>query len=143
MPHRVRSRATDERPAPPRRAVTRLRLTCLYGGVFMAAGTALLAVVLLLAQQAVSRGSEPVLELGAQSTVVLAPASCPEPAGALTPSCPDPRRERPRDPLVSSAPLVLVALVPLSAGAGYVTAGYALSKVRRITRTARGACRQV
>ncbi|WP_030957544.1 hypothetical protein [Streptomyces sp. NRRL S-378] len=105
----------------------------------MAAGTALLAVVLLLARQAVSRGSEPVLELGPESTVVLAPASCPEPAGGLPPPCPGHRREQPRDPLGSSALPVLAALGPLSAGAGYVTAGYALSRVRRITRPARGA----
>ncbi|THA83423.1 hypothetical protein [Streptomyces sp. A0592] len=143
MPDRVRARAADERPAPPRRPVTRLRLTCLYGGVFMVAGTALLAVVLLLAQQAVSRGNEPVLELGPESTVVLAPAACPGPAGGPPASCPGPGRERPRDPLGSSALLVLAGLGPLSVGAGYVTAGYALSKVRRITRTARGAYRHV
>ncbi|MFE1826468.1 hypothetical protein [Streptomyces yangpuensis] len=139
MPDRFRARATDERPAPPRRPVTRLRLTCLYGGVFMLAGTAFLVVTLLLAEQAVSRGSEPVLGLGAEKTAVLAAADCPGPRAGGPPSCPG--RERPRDPLFFSALPLLAALGPLSAGAGYVTAGYALSRVRRVTRTARGACR--
>lgn len=85
MPYRVRARAAGERPAPPRRSVTRLRLTCLYGGVFMVAGTAFLVVALLLAEQAVSRGSEPVLGLGAEKTVVLAPADCPGPGAAGRP----------------------------------------------------------
>ncbi|MFJ7774654.1 hypothetical protein [Streptomyces yangpuensis] len=137
MPDRVRARDVGGRPAPPRRPVTRLRLTCLYGGVFMAAGTALLAVVLLLAQQAVSRGNEPVLELGPQSTLVLAPAGCVRPPDGAPAPCPARERQRPRDPLTSPALLVLAALGPLSVGAGYVTAGYALSRVRRIARTAR------
>ncbi|MGW6615129.1 hypothetical protein ACWGA0_16985 [Streptomyces erythrochromogenes] len=143
MPYRVRARATDERPAPPRRSVTRLRLTCLYGGVFMLAGTALLAVALLLAEQAVTRGSRPVLGAGPESTAVLAPADCPAPGAVGSPSCPSPGRDRVHDPLFLSALPVLAALGPLSVGAGYVTAGYALSKVRRITRTARGAYRHV
>ncbi|MFF9982111.1 hypothetical protein [Streptomyces erythrochromogenes] len=141
MPYRVRARATDERPAPPRRSVTRLRLTCLYGGVFMVAGTAFLVVALLLAEQAVSRGSEPVLGLGAEKTVVLAPADCPGPGAGGPSSCLSPGRERPHDPLFFSALPLLAALGPLSVGAGYLTAGYALSRVRRITRTARGAYR--
>ncbi|MFJ3975984.1 hypothetical protein [Streptomyces sp. NPDC090021] len=141
MPDRVRARATDERPAPPRRPVTRLRLTCLYGGVFMLAGTAFLAVALLLAEQAVSRGSEPVLGLGAEKRAVLAPADCPGPRAGEPPSCTSPGRERPHEPLFFSALPLLAVLGPLSVGAGYVTAGYALSRVRRITRTARGACR--
>ncbi|MFJ2594484.1 hypothetical protein [Streptomyces erythrochromogenes] len=143
MPYRVRARAADERPAPPRRSVTRLRLTCLYGGVFMLAGTAFLAVALLLAEQAVNRGNRPVLGWGPESTAVLAPADCPDPGVGGPPSCPSPGRDRVHDPLFLSALPVLAALGPLSVGAGYATAGYALSKVRRITRTARGAYRHV
>ncbi|RSS39941.1 hypothetical protein EF912_32685 [Streptomyces sp. WAC07061] len=136
---RVRGRAVDGgRPAPPRRTVTRLRLTCVYGGVFMLAGTALLAVVLLLARQAVDRGNEPVFELRSEGTLVLAPADCPLPeaAGQQAP-CPAADRRPPGDPLTSPALLVLAALGPLSVVAGYVTAGYALSPVRRIAHTAR------
>ncbi|MFG2988559.1 hypothetical protein ACGFZK_04510 [Streptomyces sp. NPDC048257] len=109
--------------------MTRLRLTCLYGGVFMMAGTVLLAVVHLLAVQAVSRGNDPVFELRAETEVVLAPAALPAP------------RQEPRDPLVSSTLLVLAALGPLSIAAGYVTAGYALSSLRQITHSARQAVR--
>ncbi|MEV7545888.1 hypothetical protein [Streptomyces sp. NPDC089915] len=136
----VRVRAGRERAAPPRRSVTRLRLTCQFGGVFMLAGTVLFAVGFLLAQQAVSRGNAPVLEVGSTNPVVLAPAGCPGPAGGGPPGpCPAPGRRLPGDPLTSSAPLVLAALVPLSAGAGYVTAGYALSPLRRIALGARRA----
>ncbi|AQT72364.1 MULTISPECIES: hypothetical protein [unclassified Streptomyces] len=141
MPYRARARAADERRlAPPRRSVTRLRLTCLYAGVFMLAGTAFVTVVLLLAEQAVSRGSGPLLGSGSESRVVLAPADCPG-AAVGGPSCPPLGQERPHDPLFLSAVPLLAVLGPLSVGAGYVTAGYALSRVRRITRTARGAYR--
>ncbi|MEU9714985.1 hypothetical protein [Streptomyces sp. NPDC047976] len=142
MPIRVRGRAGDGRPAPPRRTVTRLRLTCVYGGVFMLAGTALLAVVFLLARQAVDRGNEPVFEVRSEGTLVLAPADCAWPgAGGQAPCPPASDRRPPRDPLTSPALLVLAALGPLSVVAGYVTAGYALSPVRRIARTARAAGR--
>ncbi|MFE7095728.1 hypothetical protein [Streptomyces erythrochromogenes] len=141
MPDRVRARDTDGRPARPRRSVTRLRLTCLYGGVFMLAGTALLAVGLLLAEQAVSRGNGSLVEVGPEKQVVLAPAGCAGPADGGPPSCRPAEQEWIHDPLGSSALLVLAALAPLSAGAGYVTAGYALSPLRRITRSARAAYR--
>ncbi|MER6252745.1 hypothetical protein ABT224_15430 [Streptomyces sp. NPDC001584] len=123
--------------APQRPSVTRLRLTCLYGGVFMLAGTALLAVVHLLAVQAVSRGNDPVLELRSESAIVLAPAGCPDSPDSGPDPCPAPVRQQPQDSLVSSTALVLAALVPLSAAVGYVTAGYALSPLRRITRSTR------
>ncbi|MGE7386900.1 hypothetical protein ACQKM2_15600 [Streptomyces sp. NPDC004126] len=141
MPIRVRGRAGGGRPAPPRRAVTRLRLTCVYGGVFMLAGTALLAVVFLLARQAVDRGNEPVFELRSEGTLVLAPADCAWPETDGRSPCPATDRRPPRDPLTSPALLVLAALGPLSVVAGYVTAGYALSPVRQIAHTARTAAR--
>ncbi|WP_150260125.1 hypothetical protein [Streptomyces venezuelae] len=137
--------------------MTRLRLSCLYGGVFMVTGTALLATVHLLAVQAVGRGNDPVLELRSESAIVLAPAGCtespgsgttqdrsPTPDNGPTPdrgpapaTCPAPSRQQPQDSLVASTALVLAALVPLSAAVGYVTAGYALSPLRRITHGAR------
>ncbi|MER6447630.1 hypothetical protein [Streptomyces venezuelae] len=131
--------------------MTRLRLSCLYGGVFMVTGTALLATVHLLAVQAVGRGNDPVLELRSESAIVLAPAGCTEsPGSGTTPdngptpdrgpapaTCPAPSRQQPQDSLVASTALVLAALVPLSAAVGYVTAGYALSPLRRITHGAR------
>ncbi|MFI8342818.1 hypothetical protein ACIF8W_22565 [Streptomyces sp. NPDC085639] len=110
--------------------MSRLRLTCLYGGVFMMAGTVLLAVVHLLAVQAVSRGSGPVFEVQAGTTVVLAPAAAPSP------------RQQPGDPPMSTTLLFLAVPGPLSAVAGHVPAGYALSSVRRITCRARQASRQ-
>lgn len=148
MPIRIRGRvvvdavgsavpAASHGMAPQRPSVTRLRLTCLYGGVFMLAGTALLAVVHLLAVQAVSRGNDPVLELRSESAIVLAPVGCPESPDSGPAPCPAPVQQRPQDSLVASTALVLAALVPLSAAAGYVTAGYALSPLRRITRSTR------
>ncbi|MEJ8645268.1 hypothetical protein WKI68_36845 [Streptomyces sp. MS1.HAVA.3] len=130
--------------------MTRLRLTCLYGGVFMMAGTVLLAVVFLLAVHAVNRGDEPVLELGSESSGVRLSAVCSEPGPGVGPAqpgsglspCVTHQRQQTRDPLVSSIPLALVALGLLSTAAGYVTAGYALSPLRRITHGARRACPQ-
>lgn len=43
---------------------------------------------------------------------------------------------------MASTLLILAALGPLSIAAGYVTAGCALSPVRRMTLDARRACRQ-
>ncbi|MFD0353151.1 hypothetical protein ACFVHW_05285, partial [Streptomyces sp. NPDC127110] len=83
--------------------MTRLRLTCVYGGVFMLAGTALLAVVFLLARQAVNRGNEPVFELRSEGTLVLAPADCPWGGGRA--AAPAPRAPPPPPP-------------PAAAGAG-------------------------
>ncbi|MFI1286571.1 hypothetical protein ACH4U5_38470 [Streptomyces sp. NPDC020858] len=130
--------------------MTRLRLTCLYGAVFMMAGTVLLAVVSLLAVHAVNKGNEPVLQLGSESSGVLLSAVCPEPGSGVGPApagsgmspCVTQQRQQTRDALVSSTPLALVALGLLSIAAGYVTAGYALSPLRRITRGARRACPQ-
>ncbi|MET9688729.1 hypothetical protein ABZY81_09655 [Streptomyces sp. NPDC006514] len=122
--------------------MTRLRLTCLYGGVFMMAGTALLAVVHLLAVQAVSRGNDPVLEVRSEYAIVLAPAGCAEPSDGGPDPCPAPSQQQPQDSLVAATALVLAALVPLSATAGYVTAGYALSPLRRITHSVRRASRE-
>ncbi|MGW7435590.1 hypothetical protein [Streptomyces sp. NPDC054849] len=139
-----------ERPSPRRRSVTRLRLTCLYGGVFMLAGTALLAVVSLLAVQAVSRGNEPVVELRPEASAGLTPAGCAEPGPGLEPrsaergpsSCVTGQRQQPQDSLMPSTLLAVVALGFLSIVAGYVMAGCALSPLRRITHNARHACRQ-
>ncbi|WP_331728209.1 hypothetical protein [Streptomyces sp. NBC_00158] len=139
MSIRVPGRAGGGRPAPPRRAVTRLRLTCVYGGVFMLAGTALLTVVFLLARQAVNRGNAPVFEVRSADTIVLAPAGCPAPVDGARSPCPAADRRQPRDPLASPALLALAALGPLSIGAGYLTAGYALSPLRRIAHGARTA----
>ncbi|GAA2649155.1 hypothetical protein GCM10010425_71240 [Streptomyces spororaveus] len=133
--------------SPHRRPVTRLRLTCLYGGVFMMAGTTLLTVVHLLAVQAVSKGNDPILEVRSESVIVLAPGGCPDTPDSGTPDsgqapCPALARQQPQDSLVAATALVLAALVPLSAVAGYVTAGYALSPLRRITHRARRTSRQ-
>ncbi|MFD6974378.1 hypothetical protein [Streptomyces sp. NPDC059949] len=130
--------------------MTRLRLTCLYGGVFMMAGTVLLAVVSLLAVHAVNKGNEPVLQLGSESSGVLLSAVCAEPGSGVGPApadggmspCVTQQRQQTRDVLVASTPLALVVLGLLSIAAGYVTAGYALSPLRRITRGARRACPQ-
>ncbi|MCY0943841.1 hypothetical protein [Streptomyces antarcticus] len=139
-----------ERPSPERRSVTRLRLTCLYGGVFMMAGTVLLAVVSLFAVQAVNRGSEPVFDLMSGTSVVVGNTACPQPvsgpgAGSVDgvlDACLTHQRHQTRASMVSSSLLALAALAVLSAVAGYGMAGYALSPLRRTTRTARRACEQ-
>ncbi|MER5869784.1 hypothetical protein [Streptomyces sp. NPDC002044] len=128
--------------------MTRLRLTCLYGGVFMAVGTVLLAVVSVFAVQAVNKGREPVLGLAAGTSVVVRDSACPLPVagpdaravdGVLN-SCLNHRRQQTRDSLVSSSLPALAALAVLSAAAGSAMAGYALSPLRRTTRTVRRAC---
>ncbi|MET9465945.1 hypothetical protein ABZY44_14310 [Streptomyces sp. NPDC006544] len=135
-----------DRPSPQRRPVTRARLACLYGAMFMAAGAVLLTAVSLLAVQAVGRGSDPVLGQGLEQRGALAPAACPGRGPGLPPypatsgadgACPAPPWWQSRDSLASSALLALLALGSLSASAGYVMSGYALSPLRRMTRTAR------
>lgn len=140
----------DERPSPDRRAVTRLRLTCLYGGVFMVAGTVLLAVVSVFAVQALNEGREPVLDLEAGTSVVVRNSACLQPVSGtdagrvddVLDACLTHQRQRTRDSVVSFSLPALAALALLSSGAGYAMAGYALSPLRRTTRTARRAWAQ-
>ncbi|MFJ6052839.1 hypothetical protein [Streptomyces sp. NPDC092307] len=82
------------------------------------------------------------MKVPSESATVLVPAGRPGTRDSGPAPCPAALRERSQDSLVQATALVLAALVPLSLAAGYVTAGYALSPLRRITHSARRACRQ-
>jgi signal transduction histidine kinase len=132
------------RPAPWLRPTIRIRLTLLYGGMFLIAGMVLLALIYLLAAQALHEGSKlpfRILNANAQLTS----DSCPGLTGTLPSEqfmerledCTDAQRAAALDELLQRSLMALVGLAVAAFAFGYVMAGRVLSPLGRITRTAR------
>jgi signal transduction histidine kinase len=136
---------TDRQPLAPRswwrrpRRTARLRLTLLYGGLFLACGAALLAITYGLVRASVPHevpqavtyphGREHTRPRGAPA----APAT-EIPAGPLRQAALKQKQiDLNRELMWSAAALALMALV--SVGLGYYVAGRVLRPVRKITRT--------
>jgi signal transduction histidine kinase len=108
----------------------RLRLTVLYGGLFLLAGGALLGVTYLLFTR----------QVGRRVTFIAGTA----PAGL--PSLPSPEsldeqarqvREAAATSLLTQGAIALGAVAVLAAGLGWLVAGRALAPLRQVTETAR------
>ncbi|MEU5540183.1 HAMP domain-containing sensor histidine kinase [Streptomyces sp. NPDC020362] len=141
------------RPQPPfpwLRPTIRIRLTLLYGGMFLIAGILLLSIIYLLAAQAISTGNQPLFKIvsftqGAQLKITS--DNCPvisNPANLSLPDfndaishCVDQRRQTALDDLLSRSLLALLGLAVIAFAFGYAMAGRVLSPLGRITRTAR------
>ncbi len=138
------------RPYPWLRPTIRIRLTLLYGGMFLIAGMVLLTIIYLLAAQALHDVSRlPFTSLGPE--VRLNADVCPElasqvqvptriPAEELMRSldqCNDTQRAHALDELLRSSLLALMGLAVAAFAFGYVMAGRVLAPLGRITRTAR------
>jgi signal transduction histidine kinase len=123
----------------PRRSV-RLRLTLLYGGLFLLAGAALLAITYLL----VERNTDvPVIgvpdEVSSGEVPELAPPVPPRPPPAdeiVRGIAQDVQTEQMRELLVQSG-VALAGMTVLSIGLGWFVAGRILRPLRTITSTAR------
>ncbi|WP_329056285.1 HAMP domain-containing histidine kinase [Amycolatopsis sp. NBC_01488] len=108
----------------------RLRLTVLYGGLFLLAGGALLGVTYLLFTQQVGRrvtfiaGTAP-----AGLPVLPSPESLDEQARQV--------REAAATSLLTQGAIALGAVAVLAAGLGWLVAGRALAPLRQVTDTAR------
>ncbi|MFR9673359.1 sensor histidine kinase [Streptomyces sp. TR06-5] len=143
----------DRDPQPPRtypwlRPTIRIRLTLLYGGMFLIAGMILLTIIYLLAAQALHDVSKlPFTILGVHAE--LNSNACPELARQLPErmpveelmrrlgECNDTQRAHALDELLRSSLLALMGLAVAAFAFGYVMAGRVLSPLGRITRTAR------
>ncbi|MGA4839127.1 sensor histidine kinase [Streptomyces sp. G45] len=135
-----------EPPFPWLRPTIRIRLTLLYGGMFLIAGILLLSIIYLLAAQALNTGNEPLFKIVGGREIKVTSDNCPQAAsGNLTLSefnsaisaCTDHQRQVALDNLLSRSLLALLGLAVIAFAFGYAMAGRVLSPLGRITRTAR------
>ncbi|MFI7502527.1 sensor histidine kinase [Streptomyces sp. NPDC049687] len=130
------------------RPTIRIRLTLLYGGMFLIAGILLLSIIYLLAAQAINTGNQPPFKIvSADTTIKVSSADCPavNNATGLTltqfnaaiSDCIDHQRQVALDNLLSRSLLALLGLAVIAFAFGYAMAGRVLSPLGRITRTAR------
>ncbi|MET9579399.1 MULTISPECIES: sensor histidine kinase [Streptomyces] len=132
------------RPVPPfpwLRPTIRIRLTLLYGGMFLIAGILLLSIIYLLAAQALNVGSDlpfKIVEGKVTSDICNLPdqASPAEFNNAMN-ACVNEQRRHALDSLLSRSLLALLGLAVIAFAFGYAMAGRVLSPLGRITRTAR------
>ncbi|MDT0346609.1 sensor histidine kinase [Streptomyces litchfieldiae] len=126
------------------RPTIRIRLTLLYGGMFLIAGVILLTIIYLLAARALERGTALPFEFVVPNSnpVQISSPVCPGPSapqdfGEWFEGCTDRQRAKALDQLLRSSLLALLGLAVTAFAFGYVMAGRVLSPLGRITRTAR------
>ncbi|MFR9724611.1 sensor histidine kinase [Streptomyces sp. MS19] len=134
-----------ERRAGWFRPTIRIRLTLLYGGMFLIAGFVLLTIIYLLAAQALNRGSDLPYDITDGAQVRITSDVCPEISGLVSgdvfttwvEKCQGTQRDIALDQLLRSSLLALLGLAVAAFAFGYVMAGRVLSPLGRITRIAR------
>lgn len=129
------------------RPTIRIRLTLLYGGMFLIAGILLLSIIYLLAAQALNTGNEPLFKIVDGDAIKVTSDNCPAVNNATDLSldvfnqtistCIDRQRRVALDNLLSRSLLALLGLAIIAFAFGYAMAGRVLSPLGRITRTAR------
>ncbi|MGX1027629.1 signal transduction histidine kinase [Streptomyces ambofaciens] len=133
-------------PLPWLRPTIRIRLTLLYGGMFLIAGILLLSIIYLLAAQAVRTGNEPLYKIVDFADLKVSSSDCPvvdngnlslSDFNAAISECMDHQRKVALDNLLSRSLLALLGLAVIAFAFGYAMAGRVLSPLGRITRTAR------
>lgn len=132
------------RPEPPfpwLRPTIRIRLTLLYGGMFLIAGILLLSIIYLLAAHALNVGSELPFKV-ISGSVGSSTCNFPSEPSATTlnnamDQCVNEQRQHALDDLLSRSLLALLGLAIIAFAFGYAMAGRVLSPLGRITRTAR------
>jgi signal transduction histidine kinase len=140
----------------PRRTV-RLRLTMVYGGLFLLSGTALLGITYLLVSQQLPRGpvtggtsvgspppagvasgAEVFVRAGKGSCSLLTgPFGTPAQVAAQAQRCMSKQRALELNQLLTESGLALAIMTVVSVGLGWLVAGRVLRKLRTITATAR------
>ncbi|MFD3839386.1 sensor histidine kinase [Streptomyces sp. NPDC058642] len=131
-----------EPPFPWLRPTIRIRLTLLYGGMFLIAGILLLSIIYLLAANALKVGSDLPFKIvtGTVSSENCNIVSTQLPAAELNRAlneCVNEQRQHALDNLLSRSLLALLGLAIIAFAFGYAMAGRVLSPLGRITRTAR------
>ncbi|MGW5098029.1 sensor histidine kinase [Streptomyces nodosus] len=132
------------RPEPPfpwLRPTIRIRLTLLYGGMFLIAGILLLSIIYLFAAHALNVGSQLPFRI-TSGTVVSNTCNFPSQTTAsdlnnAMNACVNEQRQHALDNLLSRSLLALLGLAVIAFAFGYAMAGRVLSPLGRITRTAR------
>ncbi|MCK8675935.1 MULTISPECIES: ATP-binding protein [Streptomyces] len=125
------------------RPTIRIRLTLLYGGMFLIAGVLLLSIIYLLAAQALHIGSElpfKIVEGKITSSVCSFPAQAAvnvDVANQAMNACVNQQRQHALDDLLRRSLFALLGLSLIAFAFGYAMAGRVLSPLGRITRTAR------
>ncbi|MFE5210873.1 sensor histidine kinase [Streptomyces sp. NPDC056600] len=128
------------------RPTIRIRLTLLYGGMFLIAGIVLLSMIYLLAAQAISTGNQPPFKIIQFTDVRVSSDRCPAVnAGQLSlgefnaeiARCVNLQRQAALDNLLSRSLLALLGLAVIAFAFGYAMAGRVLSPLGKIIRTAR------
>lgn len=134
-----------EPPYPWLRPTIRIRLTLLYGGMFLIAGIVLLSIIYLLAAQALNVGSDlpfTVTNGSVSSGTCRNFSGLPDhpTTGQLNSAlneCVNEMRQHALDNLLSRSLLALLGLAVIAFAFGYAMAGRVLAPLGRITRTAR------
>ncbi|WP_328751071.1 HAMP domain-containing histidine kinase [Streptomyces sp. NBC_00285] len=133
------------RPAPQLpwlRPTIRIRLTLLYGGMFLIAGILLLSIIYLIAAQALNVGSELPFTITSGNVTSDICSNLPSNARAdvmnkAMAECVNVQRQHALDNLLSRSLLALLGLAIIAFAFGYAMAGRVLSPLGRILRTAR------
>ncbi|MFB6614533.1 sensor histidine kinase [Streptomyces sp. NPDC085524] len=134
-----------EGPFPWLRPTIRIRLTLLYGGMFLIAGILLLSIIYLLAAQALREGNMIPYKIIDGQNVKVASDTCPGVANirdwdqfnVAINQCMAAQRRHSLDDLLSRSLMALLGLSIIAFAFGYAMAGRVLSPLGRITRTAR------
>ncbi|MCH5675387.1 sensor histidine kinase [Streptomyces gilvus] len=132
-----------EPPFPWLRPTIRIRLTLLYGGMFLIAGIVLLSIIYLLAAQALHEGSGQSFSVSGANLDITS-STCPavnsaptSEINAILKQCDAVQRQHALDDLLSRSLLALLGLAVTAFAFGYAMAGRVLAPLGRITRTAR------
>ncbi|MFH0173980.1 sensor histidine kinase [Streptomyces cacaoi] len=136
---------SPQSPFPWLRPTIRIRLTLLYGGMFLIAGILLLSIMYLLAAQALRTGNQPLFKIVGVGGLKVSSTDCPGLASGQTldefndaiSQCMNHQRQAALDNLLSRSLLALLGLAVIAFAFGYAMAGRVLSPLGRITRTAR------
>ncbi|AQT74828.1 MULTISPECIES: sensor histidine kinase [Streptomyces] len=134
-----------EGPFPWLRPTIRIRLTLLYGGMFLIAGILLLSIIYLLAAQALRQGNAMTFQIVGGQNVQVASTACPgvgigqsyDQFNAAISKCALEQRRHALDDLLSRSLMALLGLSIIAFAFGYAMAGRVLSPLGKITRTAR------
>ncbi|MEU3992575.1 HAMP domain-containing protein, partial [Streptomyces platensis] len=135
-------RPVNVRPFPWLRPTIRIRLTLLYGGMFLMAGIVLLTIIYMLAADALHDGSAlPLKILGGKFESTSDICDLPtQTSGQLLQeavnSCLQHQRAVALNSLLNRSLLALLGLTVVAFAFGYAMAGRVLSPLGRITRTA-------
>ncbi|MFE3826384.1 sensor histidine kinase [Streptomyces sp. NPDC059092] len=123
------------------RPTIRIRLTLLYGGMFLIAGILLLSIIYLLAAQALHVGSELPFQIVSgkvrSDSCNFPDQAPPDQFNTAMNACVNHQRQQALDDLLSRSLFALVGLSVIAFAFGYAMAGRVLSPLGRITRTAR------